>query len=340
LRSVPLDVTWVTGGSRHVHRFVWTAAIAIALTANATAAYAQGADAGAAESLFQSGKSLLEQRNYALACPKLAESYRIDPGTGTLLALALCHEGEGRLASAWGEFSEVVARSRRERRPDREDLAHQRMTALESRLPMLTIAVAPGAETIDGLEIKRDGIVVGSGSWATPVPVDPGHHHVEAAAPGRKPFAATVSVGTDADRQVVVVPVLERDEERRDAPIADSTTSGRGSLRQTGWAFGAAGVVGLAVGGAFGVRAMTLTSESKNDCDAASVCGPAGFAARNDARTAGTVSTVAFIAGGALLATGVTILIAGRTRAARSMAVRAAPIVSQRGLGVEFEGAF
>src|SRR5215469_426512 len=128
----------------------------IALAATATPVFAQGADAGAAEALFQSGKSLLEQKNYAQACPKLAESYRLDPGTGTLLAVALCHEGEGRLATAWAEFAEVVARSRRDHREDREDLAHQHQMALESRLPMLTISVVPGAEKIDRLSIKRD----------------------------------------------------------------------------------------------------------------------------------------------------------------------------------------
>ena len=314
--------------------------ISLALVADATVAGAQGADTGAAESLFQTGKAQLEQRNYAIACPKLAESYRLDPGTGTLLALALCHEGEGRLATAWGEYAEVVARSRRERRPDREDLAHQHLTALESRLSMLTISVAPGAEKIDHLEIKRDGVDVGSGSWSTPIPVDPGHHHIEASAVGYKPFAAIVSIGTDADRQSVVVPVLEHEVVVPDAvPVAMHEES-RKALRYAGFAAGGLGVVGLGIGTVFGLRAIGLNHDSKLGCDAQSTCDAQSFTSRNDARAAGDVSTVAFVAGGVLLATGATMVLVSRSHATGIAYLRAAPLVTDRDLGVEFGGAF
>ncbi len=319
---------------------LFAAATAIALTTNIGTARAQGADAAAAESLFQSGKTLLEQKNYAQACPKLTESYQLDPGTGTLLALALCHEGEGRLASAWGEFADVAARSRRESRADREGLARQHMAALESRLPMLTISLAAGADKIEKLEIKRDGVPVGAGSWATAVPVDPGHHHVEASAPGYRPFAATVTLASDAARETVTVPVLER------APELPETTSGAvpGSfwtpLRYTGLAIGGVGVAGLVVGTVFGLQAIGHQNDSKTDCDAASVCGPAGTTARHDAQSAGNVSTVAFVAGGVLLAGGATMFVLARPRSSGGMALQATPLVSDRELGVGFEGAF
>ena len=312
----------------------------MAFLASVSMAYAQSSDAGAAESLFQTGKILLEEKNYAQACPKLAESYRLDAGTGTLLALALCHEGEGRLATAWGEYSEVVARSRREGRPDREALAHGRIAALDARLPMLAISIAPGAQAIDGLEIKRDGIVVGAGLWATPVPVDPGHHHVEATAPGYKPFAMTVSLGSDADRRVVVVPVLERAAEAPEQPAAPTGEDSRKPLFYGGLAMVGAGVVGLAVGTVFGLRAMGFNSDSRTDCDAQSVCGPSGVASRNDARSSGGASTAAFVVGGVLLAGGATMLVIARSRSRGGMSLRAAPVFVGRELGLRFEGAF
>ncbi len=318
-----------------MQRFAWVV-VSLALAAPATA-LAQGADEGAAESLFQAGKSLLEQKNYAQACPKLAESYRLDPGTGTLLALALCHEGEGRLATAWGEFSEAAARSRREHRPDREDLARQHQGALESRLPMLTITVGTGIEKIEHLQIRRDGVEVGSGSWATPIPVDPGHHHIEATAPGYKPFVTIVTIGSEGDRQSIVVQVLEPEPvEGAGAPRDDA----RKPLRYAGLATAGAGVVGIAVGAVFGLRAISLNNDSKGGCDAQSNCDPASFSSRNDSRSAGNVSTVAFIAGGALLAAGAAMVIVSRPRSRGLAVLQTAPLVSDRQVGLSVGGAF
>ena len=44
-----------------------------------TLAYAQDADA-----LFKEGRALLDAKKFDEACPKLAESQRLDPGAGTL----------------------------------------------------------------------------------------------------------------------------------------------------------------------------------------------------------------------------------------------------------------
>jgi len=66
--------------------------------------------AAAAEALFQEGRALLMAGKAEQACPKLEDSQRLDPATGTLMALALCHEQEGKLASAWAAFADVEGR--------------------------------------------------------------------------------------------------------------------------------------------------------------------------------------------------------------------------------------
>jgi hypothetical protein len=167
------------------------------------------ADVALAEALFQEGRRLLENGDAATACPKLAESLRLDEATGTLLALAMCHEFEGRLASAWAEYAEVIVRAQREGRPDREQAARRSVRALEPRLSTLTVEVPDAAAAVDGLRVERDGVALAAPAWSTAVPVDPGPHVVGASAPGRRPWSAALQIGAVADRTAVTVPVLD-----------------------------------------------------------------------------------------------------------------------------------
>src|SRR5262249_42944188 len=100
-------------------RIVWVARIArvalgaAAATVSLTARAGSPPQAGAAELLDSQATSLMQEHRYAEACPKLAESDRIQPGTGVLLRLALCYELSGRTASAWAAFREAAGRARR-----------------------------------------------------------------------------------------------------------------------------------------------------------------------------------------------------------------------------------
>jgi len=90
------------------------------------------------------------------------------------------------------------------------------------------------------------------------------------------------------------------------APMsADSGETNPGSTQRTvGIVVGAAGVVGVGVGTIFAVSAMSKNSDSKNLCPTTTCSSAAGFQANEDAKSAATVSTIMFVAGGALLATG------------------------------------
>ena len=183
--------------------------LAVASLLLAPVALAQAGASAAAETLFRDGKKAFEEKRYSEACPKLQESYRLDPGTGTLLALAACHEGEGRTASAWTEFTDAATRAKQEGRADRAQAAQARAAALEAKLAKLTIRVARGADTGAGFEVKLDGVMIGAPSWGTALPVDRGRHALTASAPGKKPWSGAVTVVADSTAQTIEVPKLE-----------------------------------------------------------------------------------------------------------------------------------
>src|SRR5262245_24888909 len=111
---------------------------AASMGATATAMGQGGTDTVLAEDLFRQGRELMEGGNLAEACPKLAESYRLDRALGTLINLAYCHEKQGKSATAWAEFRQAAAEARA-LRDDRETFAQKHIAALEAQLPRVRL---------------------------------------------------------------------------------------------------------------------------------------------------------------------------------------------------------
>ena len=162
----------------------------------------------AAEQLFAEGRALLDAGQYAAACPKLAESQRLDPTAGTLLNLANCYEKNGQTASAWGTFKEASRSAIDRHRPDWERIATKRATALEPKLSRLTVAVPLGAR-VAGLTITAGALAVEPPMFDTAIPLDPGRIFVTARAPLHKTWTGTIDLGTNADRRTIAIPLLE-----------------------------------------------------------------------------------------------------------------------------------
>src|SRR5262249_54716959 len=88
------------------------------------------------------------------------------------------------------------------------------------------------------------------------------------------------------------------------------------SLRWTGVITGAVGLVGLGVGGGFGLAAMSRARSARDQCDGNACTSQQGVDAAKAAHRDATVADIGFAAGGALLLTGVALYFLGADRAA------------------------
>jgi hypothetical protein len=325
--------------------------VSIALAGNAIAQSDQGAEA---EALFREGKRLLELQDFTNACPKLAESYRLDPATGALLALAVCHEGQGKTATAWAEYGDIASRSKAEGRNDRERAARERISALGPKLSTLTISVGPEASASEGFQVKRDGAGVSPAVWGLAIPVDPGTHVIEATAFGKKAWRTTLVLGTQADKKSVEISKLEEliqdDElgigvpirrpsqrapsapEPQTAPASSGVTVGAFSgspaashrvLPTVGIATIVAGGVALAIGGYYVSRALSKKSDYESDPTCTYDC-----PALDAANSAGNIATGFIVAGTVLVGAGVVLYKLAPNPSTTSVSFQIAPVVT------------
>jgi serine/threonine-protein kinase len=291
------------------------AALAVAELLGWTSA-ARGGDGADAQQLFDAGKALMAQGQFAAACPKFEESQRLDPGMGTQFHLADCWQHLGRTASAWALFREVVSEAHAAEQSRRERVAHDRTLALEPWLSKLLIRPNEGPNG-GRMEVLLDGLVVPREEWNEPVAVDPGEHAIEVRRAAGPSWTTHVSVPPSTPAQAkllqVDVPVnpvaLEAPANRLDSerqfvagpaaqpvparPSAKGVTAmmpadvppsidDRGAVaRAIGWSLVGAGVVGLVAGGYFGVAWLDDRSAANAHCAGPS-CDANGVQLRDD----------------------------------------------------------
>jgi hypothetical protein len=315
----------------------WSVAVSVASVEHIARADASLADKAAAQTLFDEGRKLMAAGKFPEACPKLAESQRLDPGVGTQFHLADCYERLGQTASAWAGFLEAAAGAKSMGQLDREKVAKERAAALAPRLSKVTITSAQS--TIAGLEIKRDGAVVGRPLWGTAIPVDPGPHSIEATAPGKKPWQTTVKVEGEKADVVVTIPALDDapPEATAVAPMQASVdTSSVGKNRRTlGLVVGGVGIVGLGVGTVFALQAKSKNDDSLPFCPVdKNLCSARGVTLRDEARTSGTIATVAMGAGAVAVAAGAVLFFTAPSGSAEKASVWLVPTPGGAALGV------
>ncbi|UQA57783.1 PEGA domain-containing protein [Polyangium aurulentum] len=234
--------------------------VAIALWASEAHAQEPAArDPVAAEALFKAGRTLVKQGDYAAGCPKFEASLALNPSASTMINIALCHEHEGKIASAWEDYHRAIVLNREtageQRKRDLEDIAKKGIAALEPRVPKLVVTVEPAPE---GLEVRRDGKPLPKAALGEALPADPGPHEVRASAPGHE--AETQTVTLEEGKTATVKLTL-----RAGSKVEPDAKTG-GGVPTWAWISGAVGIglTGAAVG--FLVDDLSAISALRENC--------------------------------------------------------------------------
>jgi tetratricopeptide (TPR) repeat protein len=303
-----------------------------------------------AEQLFTQGRDLAKANNWAAACPKFEASLKYDPTLGTRLNLATCYEKTGRLASAWGLYREAAELAAKAGDDKRKQYALTQASALEPRLPKLTIA-AP-ATPPPGFAVTRDGSPVDAGAFGTSLYVDPGDHAIAASAAGYESFSTTITVKEGKSETITLPPLVKAKvvvnpnvTPTAEPVIVPSAPAPSHARKYAGIGLTAAGVVAAGVGLAFGAKASSTYKDAKALCGSDLVCDNDSDYAKgkklvSDARSQATLSTVLVIAGGAAVATGVVLWITAPSGSHPERTAHVAPAVTTHSAGLVLEGSF
>lgn len=278
--------------------------LSVGFTWVGTAGAQRETERGAAEALFTEARELMSQGKFAHACPKLASSYQLDPGLGTLLNLGLCYKSVGQIASAWSTFREAAMLSRRNGEAAREAVARQEAEALLPRIGKLRLVLEPELVRTPGLEVRLDGTLMPIGALTTPLPVDAGAHTIQASAPDKRLWEGKIT-SRDAAIVSLRLPALANLPVSRKPSMPAETNSGA-TQRVTALAVGSLGTVSLGVAGFFALSAQSNYSDSNSLCKKSNICSSEGAQLRENAASKSTMASVFAGAGAvALVAAGV-----------------------------------
>jgi hypothetical protein len=297
-----------------------------------------------ADVLFKEGRDAFDKGDYARACPKFAESQKIDPAPGTLLNLAVCEERTGKLVSARQHFTEVL--SQLPARDERVSFVKELLAKVDARVGRLSLTLAPDAPKETEVKDEREGKPVPLG---VELMLDPGEYSFEITAPGRPSdqLRLTLAEGQRDARAVAPLP----------APVAvtvapakpgagDPGMAGRNLRRTLGFAAGGVGVAAFGVAAVTGVVLLGKKGAVDAECPEKSpgmrVCSPAGFKLLADARSTPLLplNTVSWILGIAGVGAGVALVLTSGSKGAGEPRATAFATALPGGGGLGVSGRF
>jgi hypothetical protein len=321
-------------------RFV-AAALALSLLLPAGRAAAQSdEDKAAARVLATQGADALGAGKFAEALDLVSRAEQMFHAPTHLLLIARAQAGVGRLVAAKESYLKLT----REELPASAPAAFKRaqqdgkdeMAALEANIASLRIAVEGGGQ--QKFTVKMDDQPVSPALLGVYRPVDPGKHEIVVFPVGQGPVKSSLVLknGEKKDLKLTIPDVVaggapvsaidNPDGGPKPVPVVDKAEPAAPGfftpMRGAGIAAGVIGLGGVALGAVF----LAKSSAQQSDADtqqaacvkAGKLCGAAAHAQIHaldvNAASSGNIALVGFVAGGVLVATGVTLVILGKPK--------------------------
>jgi len=298
------------------------------------------ADKATARALAIEAQQALKAEDYQAAADKFRRAESLYHAPTLLVGLGRAYVGLGKYVEAMESYNRVI----REKIPDNasdafinavED-AKREVVGLDQKIAWVTIVVGGSSSAHpDGPSspaVTLDGVEVSVASLGVKRAVNPGDHELIASADGFEQGSTSFSVvsgqAKDVTLDLVAAAATTGESPTVDEPV-DTTDEGDSVMPVLGWTAIGIGGAGLALGAVMGGLAMAKHGDLSDACGDGGQCPADQQDSLDSYRTFGLVSTVGFIAGGVLAASGVVLLLAAPSDSAEA----AGQVRLQVGLG-------
>jgi hypothetical protein len=284
-------------------------------------------EAMGAEVLFEDGVRLMKAGQFGEACPKIAESQRLEPRAGTLFTLAECLANEGRIATALARYEEYLREfgrmsdDARAKQRGRDKVAEAKRDELKPKVPRLKLVLPSGAPA--SVRVFKGETELGRAALATWLPVDPGTQTITVeTADGRRDTRAELAVGQKLELTLELPTKTQRAEGTANPGTVESEKPKPKSGNKTlGFVALGIGGAGLAVSAVTGFLVLGKKSTIDDNCGIGgdeTACNSKGKSAADSAKTLALVSTVSFAVGVVGVGTGAVLVIGASGGEAKS----------------------
>jgi len=261
----------------------------------------------------------MKKNRWALAAAAVLGSSRAfasDPTTADCLAASEASLKSGNEHHLRAERGQLLVCAANSCPSDIRKECTRRVDEVNVQIPTIIFEVKDTAgDDLSGVRVTMDREQLAERLEGTAISIDPGEHTFLFEVPGQpsttkrflireaeKDRRERINLGGAAQRDRAATTTKEHGEDR--ASWSPSDSHGLGTQRILGLVSGGVGVVGLALGTVFGLKSISQHIDANEICPARQCADPRGVSASQDAIRAGNISTVAFVAGAALLGVG------------------------------------